>query len=266
MQSRPVLFIMVLISLFFFAGCIVQPPEPSGPAFPVTPQTAKVHLVAGVDADFPPFISQDRSGNFSGLDVDALKWIADRKGVEISYSGLPWDTAFDALESGKVDFLASGVTITPAREARANFTLPYYAKNMGIAARNRSQVTMQDLYNGRLTVGVQKGSTDVTWVHTTLIATGKMPEANLFVYSDIITMTRALEDGEVDVTIAQALAQQNVIGGRSLVIIGTTPEDEKVAYAVRKNDTALKSLLDDGLVQLLNDPYWEQLKQKYHLT
>ena len=51
-----------------------------------------------------------------------------------------------------------------------------------------------------------------------------------------------------------------------LVIIGTTPSQDTYAVAVRKTDTALLGTVNDGLVLLMNDPSWQQLKEKYQLA
>ena len=54
--------------------------------------------------------------------------------------------------------------------------------------------------------------------------------------------------------------------GKPLQIIGTTPAQASYAVAVRKTDPALLAKIDDGLVQLMKDPYWQQLKQKYGMA
>jgi ABC-type amino acid transport substrate-binding protein len=53
---------------------------------------------------------------------------------------------------------------------------------------------------------------------------------------------------------------------KPLQIIGTTPAQACYAVAVRKTDPALRAKIDDGLVQLMKDPYWQQLKQKYGMA
>jgi len=57
-----------------------------------------------------------------------------------------------------------------------------------------------------------------------------------------------------------------VTRGKPLQIIGTTPAQASYAVAVRKTDPALLAKIDDGLVQLMKDPYWQQLKQKYGMA
>ena len=124
---------------------------------------------------------------------------------------------------------------------------------------------MQCLNKGRLRIGVQAGSTEADWVIKNLIQTGKMPASNLSQYTDIMILTNNLENGTIDASIIQTPSQQRAVTGRPLVIIGTTPSQDKYAVAIRKNDPKLLAIIDDGLLQMMKDPYWQKLKQKYDL-
>jgi polar amino acid transport system substrate-binding protein len=124
---------------------------------------------------------------------------------------------------------------------------------------------MEDLYAGRLRVGVQNGSTEADWVTQNLVRTGKMPAKNLSQYPDITTLTGRLGDGTIDVSIVQAPSQELSVAGKPLVIIGNTPQHDNYAVAVRKTDTVLLGKINNGLLQMMKDPYWQQLKQKYGL-
>jgi polar amino acid transport system substrate-binding protein len=265
MKRSFIVFIALVLLLVIAAGCISAPKAPAQVQTTVAPTAVRPHYIIGVDADFPPFTSTDPAGNISGFDIDAARWIAERKGFDVEVVAVPWENAISMLEAGKIDMIASGMTITEKRQALVNFSQPYYTVNMSIAARKGSNITLQDLYNGRLRLGAQSGTNEADWVNTTLIQTGKMPASNLSLYPDITTLTNNLENGTVDASIIQSPSQKRAITGKSLVIIGTTPSQEKIAIAVRKTDPGLLAILDDGLLQLMKDPYWQQLKQKYGL-
>ncbi len=266
MMTRKVIVLIALVLLLLIvAGCISAPRAPAPIQATVTPTDVRPHYLVGVDADFPPFASKDSGGTISGFDIDAARWIAERKGFEVEFVGVPWEDAISLLEAGKIDMIASGMTITEKRQARVNFSQPYYTVNMSIAAREGSTITMQDLYDGRLRIGGQSGTNEVDWVNDTLIKTGKMPAFNLSLYPDSTTLTRDLQNRTIDASVIQSAGQQRAISGGGLVIIGTIPSQEKIAIAVRKTDPELLAAIDDGLLQLMKDPYWEQLKQKYGL-
>jgi len=59
--------------------------------------------------------------------------------------------------------------------------------------------------------------------------------------------------------------QQRAVTGRPLVIIGMTESQDTYAVAIRKTDPELLAMLNDGLLQLMKDPSWQLLLQKYGL-
>ena len=265
MKGTIVVFIALVFLFFAASGCVSAPNGSSVQPATITPKEMRPPYIIGVDADFPPFTLKNSGGNFSGLDIDAARWIAEKKGFQVQFVAVPWDNIVPSLEAGTIDIIWSGMTISDERQAKVNFSQPYYTVNQSIAVRAGSPVTMQDLYDGRLRIGVQAGSTEADWVTQNLIRTGKMPAANLSLYPNITTLTNNLENGNVDASIIQAPSQQRMISGRSLEIIGTTPSQDLYAVAVRKTNPDLLAKIDDGLVQLMKDPYWQQLKQKYNL-
>lgn len=266
MKGTASICIALVFALAVSAGCVSAPAGNTPIPATTVVQDERPHYVIGVDRDFPPFTAQDASENFTGFDIEAARWVAGREGIEVTFVAVPWDSIVPALENKTIDLVWSGMTMTESRQARVNFSVPYYSTNQSIAARAGSPFTVQDLTLGRLRVGVQEGSSEAEWVTDNLIRPGKMPTSNLSQYPDITTLTAALENGTVDVSIVQLPSQQSAIQGRPLVIIGTTPSQDTYAVAVRKTDTALLGTVNDGLVQLMNDPSWQQLKEKYRLA
>jgi|GEM_PF-79785 len=265
-MKEPVLVFITIIVVFLAAsGCVSAPAGPAPAATTSVPQEARPHYIIGVDGDFPPFTSQDGGGNFSGFDIEAARYVAGWEGFDVTFVAVPWDSVVSLLGAKKIDIIWSGMTVTEDRKAQVNFSVPYYTVNQSIAVRAGSNFTMQDFSAGRLRIGAQAGSTEADWVLADLVRTGKMPAANLILYPDITALTSNLENGTVDASIIQAPAQQGEIAGRPLKIIGETPVQETYAVAVRKADPELLARINDGLMQLMKDPYWQQLLQKHGL-
>lgn len=264
MKTAVMVLVLLICSLLIAAGCVSSPERPAVQTPVVQPAERPVYVV-GVDADFPPFTVADGKGNFTGFDTEAIRWIAAKEGFNVTFIAVPWNNAFLLLENGSADIIASGVSITDKRLAIVNFSQPYYSVNMSIAARSGSNATLQDFFNGKLRVGAQEGSNNADWIVTNLVQTGKMPASNLTLFPDISFETDALLKGDIDASVIGSPSQKLEISGKPLVIIGSVPDQEEIAYAIRKNDTKLQALLNDGLSQLKKDAAWQQLKQEYGL-
>ena len=265
MNRSGIVLVAFLYMVLAIAGCVSDTEIPAPVPAPGAPQDVRPHYSIGVDADFLPFSARDSGGNFSGFDIDAARWVAERQGFDVEFIAVPWDTAIPALDTGCIDLIWSGMTITEERRARVNFSVPYYTVNKSVAVRDGSAVTMQDFHQGRLLVGVQAGASEADWVLKNLIQNGRMPASNLSQYPDITTLTDAVENGTIDVSIIQTPSQQRAIAGRPLRLLGTIPSDDLYAVAVRKSDPELLAALDEGLLELMKDPYWKQLLQTYDL-
>jgi polar amino acid transport system substrate-binding protein len=265
MKGTTFVFLTLVFGIIVTAGCVSAPESPGPLPATTVQQEVRPHYIIGVDGDFPPFTAKDGRGNFSGLDIDAARWIAEREGFDITFIAMPWENIIPALESGEIDIIWSGVTVTEKRQAAVNFSQPYYSVNRSIATRAGSAVTMADFYEGRLRIGAQAGATEADWVLESLVQTGKMPASNLSLYPDISTLTDNLENGTVDASVIQSPSQQRAVTGRPLVIIGMTESQDTYAVAIRKTDPELLAMLNDGLLQLMKDPSWQLLLQKYGL-
>jgi len=265
MKQAVIVVIVLLIGFLTVAGCTSGPAGQSPPSTTPVPAPEKPHYTIGIDGDYPPFTYQDHAGNFTGFDIESARWIADRKGFDVEFVAVPWDAIIPSLQSGTIDMICSGMTITPDREKEVDFTIPYYTVTKSVAVRSGSNITLHDLNNGRLRIGTQSGSSAETWVEDTLIEPGTMPASNLVLYPDLSALTDGLVNGAFDASIIDTPSQLRKISGRPLVIIGEIPIADQYAVAVRKTDPDLLATMNDGLRQLMADPYWQQLLQKYGL-
>ncbi len=249
--------ILAVIAVFS-AGCLSEK-TPAGTT------GGRPQYTIGVDTDYRPFAYMDEQGNMTGFDIDAARWIAARKGFDPVFVGFAWDDIIPALEQGKIDMIYSGLTVTPEREERVDFTRPYYTTNQSVAARTGSNVSMQDFHAGRLRVGAQAGSTGAAWVAENLAGAGLMPAEKLVLYPDVSSMAAGLEGGAVQVIIGDAPPLILMTKEKPFSIIGEIPTRERYAIAVRKGDSPTREMMDDGLSQLMKDPSWSLLLEKYGL-
>ena len=60
-----------------------------------------------------------------GVDVDFAQAIADKLGMELTVNDMEFDSIIAAVDSGKADFGAAGMTVTPEREESVDFTDTY---------------------------------------------------------------------------------------------------------------------------------------------
>ncbi len=81
-------------------------------------------LVMATNAEFEPYEYHEGSA-IVGIDVDLAQAICDKLGYELEVSDMEFDAILPAVQSGKADFGAAGMTVTEDRAASVNFTETY---------------------------------------------------------------------------------------------------------------------------------------------
>ena len=83
-------------------------------------------LVFATEAGFPPF-DYMRSGEVVGFEVEMAIDFCAEYGYGIVIVPMNFDGILPGIQSGKIDFSASGFAITPERMESINFSQPYYS-------------------------------------------------------------------------------------------------------------------------------------------
>ena len=82
--------------------------------------------VVETNVPFAPFEFYENR-QIVGVDVDIVNRVAEKMNKTIQIKNVEFDVIIDNVEAGRIaDAGAAGLTITPAREAKVNFTIPYY--------------------------------------------------------------------------------------------------------------------------------------------
>lgn len=115
-------------------------------------------LIMGTSADYPPYESFDTAtGEIIGFDVDIAQHITEELGYELQIEDMDFTSLIPALESGRIDFVLSGMTPDDERRESADFSdIYYYDVNLIVTAEDSQIGTMDDL-QGKI-VAVQLGS------------------------------------------------------------------------------------------------------------
>ena len=82
--------------------------------------------VVETNVPFAPFEFYENR-EIVGVDVDIVNRVAEKMNKTIQIKNVEFDVIIDNVEAGKIaDVGAAGLTITPARAEKVNFTIPYY--------------------------------------------------------------------------------------------------------------------------------------------
>lgn len=97
--------------------------------------TATGTIVMGTNAEFDPFEFHEDDGTIAGFDVDLANYIAAELGMELKIEDMAFDSLISALQGGKVDFVAAGMTADPDRRKNVDFSDSYYSASQVIIVK-----------------------------------------------------------------------------------------------------------------------------------
>jgi polar amino acid transport system substrate-binding protein len=218
--------------------------------------------INGIDANFPPFAYIDKTGVPDGFDVKAVDWIAKEMGFKVKHLPLDWDGIIPSLRANKIDMVASGMSITDKRKTQVNFTIPYWKIAQVIVAPEGCTQSVDELLSNGNKIGVQRGTTEANWMKENLIAKGK--DFSLVEYDSAPLSIEDLLNGRIVGAAMDDAPAKDAMRKKPVKIIGTFGmASEDFGYAVRKEDTELLNMMNEGLKKLMASPYWEELKKKY---
>jgi polar amino acid transport system substrate-binding protein len=94
---------------------------------------------------FVPWAMQDDSGKLFGSEIDIAKKLAQDMKVKPEFKIYNWEDIIPALIKGEVDVIIGGMSITPARALKINFSLPYSDSGITLATNTEKTKHINDL-------------------------------------------------------------------------------------------------------------------------
>jgi polar amino acid transport system substrate-binding protein len=201
----------------------------------------------------------DDNDDFAGADMDIMREIASRMGVEVEFQDLGFDALVTAVKEGKVDAAIAAMAATDERKESVAFSKVYYAGDNVIVTTADSGIAFDDpLEAANYTIGTQSGTIMYYWVDENLIAPGLMDEGNLSLYERNEQLALDLQAGRVQLGIMdlepgkQFMADPNF----GFVEVWRGPMDPAgQAIAIMQGEDALKAELDKHITDLLNEGF-----------
>jgi len=218
--------------------------------------------VVGTDAAYAPFESQNEKGEIVGFDIDVVKAVAAKAGIEVKFVNTPWEGIFNALNQGDRDLLVSAVTITDERKQTMDFSTPYFDAQQLIAVPTASKIKNFDDLK-KLKVGVQTGTTGDEAASKLLGKTN----ANIKRFESTPLALKELEAGGVDAVVADNGVIINYVNnnasGKFKTVTDASFVAEQYGMALKKGNTALKDKLDKGLADIKTDGTYDKIFAQY---
>lgn len=252
------------------------PETPMPTAVPTTPAPttlyqkilAKGKMVVGTSADYAPYESKDEKGNFVGFDMDMIREVAKRLGVEVEIVDMGFDALITALQEGKIDAVIASMSGTPERRQRAEFTIAYNIDPQVFLAKTDSTINVNDTKDAiAYKVGVQTGTSMDMFMTEEYVKTGLMSEDKLLRYERADQAALDLVAGRIDLVFTNKSPAQDLIEKSKLDVkiifstIGNPFGGNRIA--VPKGEADFVAALDGVIQKMLDEGFVTKLEEQF---
>ena len=223
----------------------------------------KSKYVIASDSSFAPFVFQNSSNQYTGIDMDLIKAIAEDQGFEIEITNPGFDAAINAVQSGQADGMIAGMSVTDARKETFDFSDSYYTANTILGVKESSTISSYEDLNGK-TVGVKNGTASQTFLTENQSKYGY----KIKTFADGSSMYDSLNTGAVDAVMDdEPVLKYSISQGQKLKTpIEGTPIGE-TAFAVKKgSNPELIEMFNNGLANLKASGEFQKILDKYLAT
>lgn len=207
----------------------------------------KGELVLLTEATFPPFeYASNEAGSvdgIAGVDIEFGKALAEKLGVTLKVVDMDFDSLTLALQGGKGDLIAAGMTANPDRAKIVDFSQTYFDNGLYIIVPEGSDIkSSADLVGKK--VAVQQGTTGNDFVD-------KIEGAQALTFGGMVEAGMAVSNGNADASVMDILTAEIIVyNNPGLLLLSDSVESEETAIAVQKGNESLMNVINELLDEL----------------
>lgn len=209
----------------------------------------------------------DSTNYANGYDVMMAKYLADQLGYELQIHKIDWDSLPIAVQSGVIDCVIAGQSITAERLQTVDFTTPYYYASIVAVTRDdtpyANATSVAELAGARCT-----SQLNTVWYDVML---PQIPDADIQPAKESAPlMLVALDSNAVDLVVTdQPTAMAAALVYPNFVLLDmaegqdfeASAEDINIGISLAKGNTELLDKLNEALANLTEQDFVDMMNQ-----
>lgn len=249
MKKLIAMMLTLMLMLTLFVGCA----EKDKSDYETLKKNGK--MIVGI-TDFAPMDYKDENGDWTGFDAELARMVGKELGLEVEFMEIEWDNKILELDSGSIDCVWNGMTLSDEVLKGMSCTDPYVLNaQVVVMAAGTEVASVDDLME--LSVAVEAGSAGAM--------AGSDNGLNL---TEVTSQAAALMEVAagtsdaciIDKTMADAMTGAGTSYADLGVVFELTNEEYGIGFRKGSDMTAkvneiIQKFRDDGTLQGLADQY-----------
>ncbi len=231
------IFLVLVFALFAYANQVVK---------------------VGISANYAPF-DMMVDGKLAGFDVDLVNELANLSDLKVEFINMSFDGLIPSLMAGKIDMIASGMSISERRKQNCDFSEPYFFGKTMYLKRKGDLISKKEELNGKK-VGVKLG--------TIQESTARALGANVVLHEDSAVVVMSLVNKHIDAVIFDSFVAKKFMAKNQEIESFYEENDGALgfafAFAKGKNED-IKNKINKALKDVKSSGKYDELIKKYGL-
>lgn len=217
-------------------------------------------LSVGFDQDFPPmgFVGDD--GKYTGFDLELAKEVAERLDMEIKLQPINWDSKDMELDSGNIDCIWNGFTIS-GREDDYTWTEPYMNNRQVLVVKKDTSYKNKEDLKGKV-LEVQKDSSAQKSLES---MPEYMAEVTVSYTSDYNKGFMDLDSGVIDALLMDEIVASYYIEheDKNFKILEDGLAEEEYGVGFKLGNTGLRDQVQSALEEMQKDGTLAEISEEW---
>ena len=223
-------------------------------------------LIIGITY-YAPMNYKDDNGDLIGFETEFAKAVCEKLGYEAEFQEINWDSKENELNSGAIDCIWNGMTITDERKEAMGISDPYMKNKQVIVTKAEN---LEKYSNAENLKGANVAAENESAGATVIQEDEMFAESKFVGVSSQATALMEVASGTSDCAVVDYVASIGMIGEGTdyedlVVVEAHSFAEEEYGIAFRKDDTELRADVQKAIDELMADGTVEKIAKKYKL-
>ncbi len=222
-------------------------------------------IVVGYDNTFVPMGYLDENGKPSGFDIELAQEVFSRLNMNVEFQNIDWAMKDTELNSGNIDLLWNGYTLTADRKKKVDYSDPYLTNRQVIVTLKNSDIHNKSDFKNK-TIGTQQGSSGFDAIEKDTNFVNGLKNKSPILYDSFDNAFRDLEYGRVDAVVADEVLAKYYIKNSNktnFTILDDNFGEESFVVGFKKGNTKLRDSVNDTLKEVTSDGTFNKIYNKW---
>jgi polar amino acid transport system substrate-binding protein len=218
-------------------------------------------LIIGIDDAFAPIGFRDENNNIVGFDIDLAKAVGEQMDTKVVFQPIDWGSKETELQSGRIDLIWNGYTVTEERKQKVLFTEPYLANAQVIVTLKDSEINSLNDLAGK-SVGLQAQSSASNALNNSEIAS---EIKDITEFKTNVLALQDLDNGRIDAVVIDEVVidYYMTLKPDTYKVLEESLAPELYAVGVKKGNNELLEKVQKAMDEIIKKGTAAEISEKW---